>query len=156
MRKSAEDIWAGVGFLAVAAAFGVQYGDAQGVSRVFPEALIAFITAGGVYFVLKGLWRRRAERRANEPAPAGEHTAWRRVAIITVLGVIYALLVTTLGFYTATVLFLIVASVMLDDPGRPMAKKILSGVVLAVLLSTFIWFVFTKLLLVPTPEGILF
>ena len=46
MRKSSSDILAGLGFLAVALAFGVQYEGLTGVSRVFPESLITFIALG--------------------------------------------------------------------------------------------------------------
>ena len=63
MRKSSSDILAGLGFLAVALAFGVQYEGLTGVSRVFPESLITFIALGGIWFVGKGLWRRRSETR---------------------------------------------------------------------------------------------
>lgn len=56
MRKCVMDIWAGVGFLALAALFGVQLGDLTGVSRVYPEALSIFVALGGMYFVFKGGW----------------------------------------------------------------------------------------------------
>lgn len=90
MRKSSSDILAGLGFLAVALAFGVQYEGLTGVSRVFPESLITFIALGGIWFVGKGLWRRRSERGKEGATPGGERTAWRRVAAITVFALCYA------------------------------------------------------------------
>ena len=43
MRKSISDILCGASFLAISAAFGLQYEGLTGVSRVFPESLILII-----------------------------------------------------------------------------------------------------------------
>ena len=109
MRKSSSDILAGLGFLAVALAFGVQYEGLTGVSRVFPESLITFIALGGIWFVGKGLWRRRSERGKEGATPGGERTAWRRVAAITVFALCYAVAITTVGFFVSTGAFLFLA-----------------------------------------------
>ena len=52
MRKSISDILCGASFLAISAAFGLQYEGLTGVSRVFPESLILINRRGWHY----GLW----------------------------------------------------------------------------------------------------
>lgn len=154
MRKSTSDIWAGLGFLAVALAFGVQYDSLVGVSRVFPETLISFIALGGIWFVGKGLWRRRSEdKKAGEE---GEHTSWRRVAIITLFALCYAAAISTLGFFSSTGLFLFLAFLFLDASDRDFGTRIFHGLIFSIVFSLLIWVGFSKLLNVPTPEGLLF
>lgn len=155
MRKSSSDIFAGLGFLVVAFAFGMQYEGLTGVSRVFPEILITFIALGGIWFVGKGLWRRRSEREKSA-APRGESTAWRRVAIITVLALGYAVTIPCVGFFVSTGVFLFLAFFFLDASERDFGTKVLHGVIFSVVFSLLIWVGFVKLLSVPTPEGFLF
>lgn len=155
MRKSSSDIWAGLGFLAVALAFGVQYEGLTGVSRVFPEILITFIGLGGLYFVGKGLWRRRAET-TSAPEAGGEPTAWRRVAAIAAFALLYAVAITTIGFFVSTGAFLFLAFFFLDASERDFGAKVLHGLLFSVVFSLLIWGGFVKLLSVPTPEGLLF
>ncbi len=155
MRKSSSDIWAGLGFLAVSLAFGVQYDGLTGVSRVFPETLISFIALGGIWFVAKGLWRRRAERRESSGAE-GEVTAWRRVAAITGFALCYAVAITTVGFFVSTGAFLFLSFFFLDVSERDFGTKVFHGLLFSVVFSLLIWGGFVKLLNVPTPEGILF
>ena len=59
MRKSISDILCGASFLAISAAFGLQYEGLTGVSRVFPESLILIIAVGGLWFVGKGLYKQQ-------------------------------------------------------------------------------------------------
>lgn len=49
------DLFAGIGFLAIAAAFLVQYEGLEGVSRVFPEVLTKLIGAGRSVFRRQGV-----------------------------------------------------------------------------------------------------
>lgn len=162
MRKCMMDIWAGVGFLALAAAFGVQLGDLSGVSRLFPQSLAIFVALGGAYFILKGgvaLLRERAaaHKAAQDAEESGdaEVVVWPRVGLISVMAVGYALVVKTLGFFASTSLFLFVAFMLLGDRSLALPKRVLFGLVFAAGFCFFIWAGFVKLLNVPTPVGIL-
>lgn len=156
MRKCVMDIWAGVGFLALAALFGVQLGDLTGVSRVYPEALSIFVALGGMYFVFKGGVVLLRERHAvREEADDGESIAWPRVGLISVMAMGYALIVKPLGFFASTSLFLFLSFMLLGDKALPLPKRVLYGLLFAGGFCFLIWGGFVQLLNVPTPVGIL-
>ena len=132
MRKSLSDIFAGLGFLALALVFRIQLGDLSGISRVFPLALIILVGIGGVYFIIKGLYllfREKAQlisgapdaaplaKEVNPTAPTlgDDKVAWRRVFIISVLSIGYALALLPVGFFATTFSFLFLAVVLLGD-----------------------------------------
>lgn len=151
MRKSISDILCGASFLAISAAFGLQYGGLTGVSRIFPESLILIIAVGGLWFVGKGLYKRRGE----SPTDA-EHVAWRKVGYIAAIAAIYAALIGTLGFFSSTTLFIFCSSLLLGDKSRGLGRLAVAGLLYSLFFSLSVWFSFTKLLNVPTPAGFLF
>ena len=159
MRKCLSDTLAGAGFLSLAVVFGVQLGELSGVSRVFPQSLIIFVALGGVYFLIKGgiaLCRERAQDN-NEKTEVGhgeEAVAWRRIWLMSGLGILYAAALKPLGFFTATFLFLVMAVLALGDSGLSPARRVLVTLAFAGLFCLVIWIGFVKLLNVPTPEGL--
>lgn len=156
MRKCIADIGAGVGFLALGAAFGLQLSELTGVSRIFPQALIVVVALGGVYFILKGGVALLRERAAAEPdADAGECISWPRVGQMSALAVGYALVVKTVGFFASTALFLFLSFLLLGDRSASVPRRVLFGVLFAGGFCFVIWAGFVKLLNVPTPVGIL-
>ncbi len=137
------DLFAGIGFLAIAAAFLVQYEGLEGVSRVFPEVLTTLIGAGGAYFVGKGLWRR--SREAAEPE-GGEAVAWCKIGIICATSLCYAVLITTMGFIAGSTL-------ILGDHSRGLPRLARTAIAFAIGFGLLVWAGFTLLLNVPVPEG---
>lgn len=159
MRKYVADILAGAGFLALAAAFGAQLGDLEGISRVFPQSLIILVALGGVYFILKGLFQGRRERKAapaenTGPAAGSERVSWPRIGLITVLAVIYAFCLKPVGFFASIGAFLFLAFMLLSDGTLPPLRKIIYGLLFTGLFCLSIWLGFVQLLNVPTPVGI--
>lgn len=151
MRKSLTDILCGTAFLAISAAFGCQYQGLAGVSRIFPESLIFLISAGGLWFVGKGLYERR-----GESATAPEKVAWKNVGRIAASATVYAAVIGILGFFSSTALFIWCACLLLGDKSRGLGRLAVVGLVYGFLFSLVVWFSFTKLLNVPTPSGVLF
>ena len=100
MRKSTIDFLCGLSFLLISAGFATQMGNLDGVSRVFPQALIVVIALGGLWFVGKGLYLRRKETSDCDDEPV----AWKKVGIIAVFSLIYALSIMNLGFFSSTFL----------------------------------------------------
>ena len=144
------DLFAGIGFLAIAAAFLVQYEGLEGVSRVFPEVLTMLIGAGGAYFVGKGLWRR--SREAAEPE-GGEAVAWCKIGIICATSLCYAVLIPVFGFLVTTMGFIAGSTLILGDHSRGLPRLAQTAIVFAIGFSLLVWAGFTLLLNVPVPEG---
>ena len=145
------DLFAGIGFLAIAAAFLVQYeGLEGGVSRVFPEVLTTLIGAGGAYFVGKGLWRR--SREAAEPE-GGEAVAWCKIGIICATSLCYAVLIPVFGFLVTTMGFIAGSTLILGDHSRGLPRLARTAIVFAIGFGLLVWAGFTLLLNVPVPEG---
>ncbi len=166
MRKSQQDFWAGVIFLVISGAFYVQYDTLTGVSRVFPELLISFIGAGGVYFVLKGIIGELKHKKATAPAPiaqesaghaseAEEKVSWSRIGIISLLSIILVFAVEYVGFFVSTFIFLATAYVLLGNK-KSRYNIFLRAFLFALPFSIGIWILFVKLLSVPTPTGLFF
>lgn len=152
MRKCVTDIWAGVGFIALALVFGVQLGGLTGVSRAFPQSLVILVGIGGLYFIIKGVVMLLRERCAAE---TGEVVVWRRIGLMSVLAMGYALVIKDLGFFASTSLFLFLAFMLLGDAKGSFARRVGLGILFASIFCLCIWVGFVKLLNVPTPTGIL-
>jgi putative tricarboxylic transport membrane protein len=144
------DLFAGIGFLAIAAAFLVQYEGLEGVSRVFPEVLTKLIGTGGAYFVGKGLWRR--SREAAEPE-GGEAVAWCKIGIICATSLCYAVLIPVFGFLVTTMGFIAGSTLILGDHSRGLPRLARTAIAFAIGFSLLVWAGFTLLLNVPVPEG---
>ena len=154
MRSSVIDLAAGVFSLLFAAAFYVQSGELEGVGRQYPMGLVVFILLGGFVLLGQGIHKRLSGR---DPVPAdAEPTAYSRVALITAASVAYVLLISLLGFYMASVIFLFGSAMALNDAGWAWQKSAMAACALTVIMCLAVWLGFTKLLFVPTPEGLLF
>ena len=144
------DFFAGLGFIAIAAAFFVQYEELEGVSRVFPEVLTTLIGAGGAYFVAKGLWR----RRGAAPAGDAEPVAWNKVTLICMASFAYAVVMPMLGFLTGTMIFIACSTLLLGDRSRGWGHLVRTALVFGVGFALLVWGGFTQLLNVPAPTGL--
>lgn len=107
MRKSSTDIFWPPDAFGHGAGFWVQLAELEGVSRVFPQALLVVIALGGFWFVGKGFWQRRRESAQGEEC---EPVAWPKVGLIAALSLVYAALISILGFFCSTLAFLVVAA----------------------------------------------
>ena len=153
MRKSSTDILCCLSFLGIGAAFAIQMAELEGVSRVFPQALLVVIVLGGFWFVGKGFWLRRKEALAEGEQ---EPVAWPKVGIIAALGLVYAVLISILGFFSSTLAFLICAALILGDKAHGMGHLFKVSALYSVVFCALLWVCFVKLLNVPTPTGLLF
>ena len=152
MSKSTAEILAGLGFILLALAFFVQLEATEGISRIFPIALITFISLGGLYCILKGLYLRAKSKDSLNLKTVN----WRRVGKIAALSLIYGLLIPILGFFAATWLFLFFGFILLHTGVERPKIIMLRAFCFAAILSSAIWVGFVWLLNVATPQGVLF
>lgn len=157
MRSRTSDIAAGLATLAIAGVFQAQSGDLDGVSLLFPRMLIIFMTLGGVYIFAAGLLTRPSGvKDVSCEAKTEEPVAVKRVVIIALGAIVYVGVITLLGFYPASVLFLFGMSMILSDSSVKTAKKAMASAVFTAVLCVAVWFGFALLLGVPTPQSVLF
>ena len=154
MRSGVVDLAAGVFSLLFATAFYAQSGELKGVGHDYPLGLIIFIFLGGLYLLALGI-HKRLSGRDSIPVDA-EPTAYSRVAVIAAASIAYVLLISLLGFYTASMFFLFGSAMALNDAGWSWQKSAMAACALTVIMCLAVWLGFAKLLLVPTPEGWLF
>ena len=144
------DLCGGLMLAGLAALFGSQLHELGGLGRMFPQALVIIIGAGGLYLVGKGLWKYRAKYR-HEPFEAASA---KRIVIIVAGSIVYAALTPVLGFYPASGLFLFGMTVCLRDEGVSRKRTAVNGLMLSLVLCASIYMFFTILLNVPTPAVI--
>lgn len=152
MRDSTKDILAAVTTLAIAAAFYFQTGELDGISLYFPRILLIFLTAGSVVLLINALRKMRTEQKESGDEPV----SLSRVALISVGSVAYVVVIPLLGFYPASLLFLVVMGLLLRDKPAGMKKALLATALFTFVLCFCVWGGFSWLLNVPTPESILF
>ena len=152
MCNSNRDILCGLCFLAISAIFALQMHELEDVTLVFPAALLTVIALGGVWFVGKGIY---LKRRDNSSC-ATESVAWKKVAIIAAVALIYAVLLSVLGFFCSTAAFIFCTSMILGDKSKSIGHLAKVSTLYSLIFCLLIWLSFVKLLNVPTPAGIFF
>ena len=152
MCKSNQDILCGLCFLAISAAFALQMQELEDVTRVFPAALLTVIALGGVWFVGKGIYLKRRDNTSCET----ESVAWKKVAIIAAIALIYAVLLSILGFFVSTAAFIFCTSMILGDKNKGILHLAKVSTLYSLIFCILIWLSFVKLLNVPTPTGLFF
>ena len=172
MRSSTTDIAAGAFALFSVAIFYAQITPLRGLARDYPIGLLVFISLGGLYLLGKGIYKRCS---GHEQAPGGtplscgegaalpcskepggeETVAYGRVAVILVLSLAYVYLMTLVGFYIASVIFLFASAMILSDvkDSGGWLKLAFATAIFTAVMCISVWIVFVKFLYVPTPVG---
>ena len=153
MRSSTADIASGAFVFLAAAIFYYQSGELDGISLLFPQLLMGFMTIGGLYLMLKGFV---TKKRDKDFVVNDEPVALKRVAQISLGSIAYAVAIPFLGFYPMTMLFLFGMGMLLNDAAVSTRKSAIMSAMLMVIVTFAVWFGFAVLLSVPTPQSILF
>ena len=157
MCNSNRDILCGLCFLAISAIFALQIHELEDVTLVFPAALLTVIALGGVWFVGKGIYlKRRDNSSCAKESVTKESVAWKKVGIIAAIALIYAVLVSVLGFFCSTAAFIFCTSMILGDKSKSIGHLTKVSTLYSLIFCLLIWLSFVKLLNVPTPAGIFF
>ncbi len=148
-----SDLLSALFTLAAIVPFALQLGDLEGLSKVFPEALLVFMLLGvGALFVSAF----RKGRATGDWALGGDKAQMGRVAFISIASAAYMALMYPIGFYPASALFVFVSALVLHRGEAGRGRDVLVSAFFAVLFCALIYGAFSLLLRVPTPVGILF
>ena len=165
MRSSMSDIAAGGFALLVAAIFYWQSLNLRGMARDYPMGLLTFITLSGIFLLAVGIykyWSGRAPISESAPASCAgppssntEPVAYGRVAFILAVSLVYVFLMTQIGFYLASVIFLFGTGIAMSDvqASGGWKKLALASAIFTAIMCISVWIVFVKFLYVPTPVG---
>jgi putative tricarboxylic transport membrane protein len=115
-------------------------GDSLG-PQLFPTILGSLMAACGAYLVIK-------------PEPAGEQPVLVRRSLIQVLIlcailILYAISLPWLGYLPATFLLVLIAAMIMGE------RSFTQGVVISAVFSAAVFFLFTRVLTIPLPLGLL-
>lgn len=116
--------------------------------RVFPVIISCSLIAVGVLFVIE-TWRRADAGVEVHVAGELQTADHKQAALVVTLLVAYAAVFERVGYIVATTVFLPAVAHVLGS------RRLLRDVVVAVILSVFAFTVFTKLLSIDLPEGVM-
>jgi putative tricarboxylic transport membrane protein len=148
-----SDLLSALFTLALITPFILQFGELEGISLLFPRMLVCFMAVGAL--ALFGMARLKS-KASGDWSLGGDKPHMGRVALISVASVAYIALVYPLGFYPASALFLFCAALCLHRSEGGWTRDVLVSLFFAALLCALVWGGFSRLLRVPTPEGLLF
>ncbi|WP_051534219.1 tripartite tricarboxylate transporter TctB family protein [Desulfitibacter alkalitolerans] len=119
----------------------------------FPQVLIIIVLILSVYQIAASFIKKEAFQPQREKQEKSLQISWNQKYssyIIFIFSVAYAVLITRLGFFISTAIFISTAMWFLG------ARKLTAYVFSTLGISLFIYFLFVMQLKVPLPKGILF
>jgi hypothetical protein len=150
IKNANSDLWAGCIGLALSAAFWFSIDEEiMRLSIMFPKAMIAIMTLISILLLIKGIVKAERQDLFN----VGSN---RRVIITALLFFAWGIGISYLGFFVSSVLAILAQAWYLALARRKVSLPALSlWLVIAAGEVTFFYLIFTRLLHVPLPEGIL-
>jgi len=150
IKNANSDLWAGCIGLALSSAFWFSIDEEiMRLSIMFPKAMIAIMALISILLLVKGILK--AERQ--DLFSVGSN---RRVLITALLFFIWGVAISYLGFFVSSVLAILAQAWYLALARRKVTLPTLAlWLVVAAGEVAFFYLIFTRLLHVPLPEGIL-
>jgi len=150
IKNANSDLWAGCIGLALSIAFWFSIDEEiMRLSIMFPKAMIAIMALISILLLVKGILKAERQDLFN----VGSN---RRVLIIALLFFIWGVAINYLGFFVSSVLAILAQACYLAQARRKVTLPTLAlWLVVAAGEVAFFYLIFTRLLHVPLPEGIL-
>lgn len=134
----------GVGYLLAA----LQIRESTTYSAVGPRFFPNVLGSG---IVLSGVWLFLAPGApGGEDAPQHQPLVWRNIGLMGGIVILYIFLFKPLGYILSTGLVMIAGSLLLSEERRPLRDLLVS-----IGLAVTVYFVFTRLLNINLPEGLI-
>lgn len=120
-------------------------------AQIYPMVVMIILFSLNTLYLVKSVWQMKKEKGhiIDDMGNLFEGFQARQFTIVVVLSVIYLVLISTLGFYCATLVYLIGALFMLKVPK-------LHILITVVCFELLVYGAFTLFLHVPLPTGLLF
>ena len=150
IKNANSDLWAGCIGLALSVAFWFSIDDEiMHLSIMFPKAMIAIMALISILLLVKGILKAERQDLFN----VGSN---RRVLITALLFFIWGVAISYLGFFVSSVLAILAQAWYLALARRKVTLPTLAlWLVVAAGEVAFFYLIFTRLLHVPLPKGIL-
>ena len=150
IKNANSDLWAGCIGLALSVAFWFSIDDEiMHLSIMFPKAMIAIMALISILLLIKGILKAERQDLFN----VGSN---RRVLIIALLFFVWGVAISYLGFFVSSVLAILAQAWYLALARRKVTLPTLAlWLVVAAGEVAFFYLIFTRLLHVPLPKGIL-
>jgi hypothetical protein len=150
IKNANSDLWAGCIGLALSAAFWFSIDEEiMRLSIMFPKAMIAIMALISILLLIKGILKAERQDLFN----VGSN---RRVIITALLFFVWGVAISYLGFFVSSVLAILAQAWYLALARRKVTLPVLAlWLVVAAGEVAFFYLIFTRLLHVPLPEGIL-
>ena len=150
IKNANSDLWAGCIGLALSVAFWFSIDEEiMRLSIMFPKAMIAIMAMIAILLLIKGILKAERQDLFN----VGSN---RRVIITALLFFVWGVAISYLGFFVSSVLAILAQAWYLALARRRVTLTALTlWLVVAAGEVAFFYFIFTRLLHVPLPEGIL-
>ena len=150
IKNANSDLWAGCIGLALSVAFWFSIDEEiMRLSIMFPKAMIAIMALISILLLVKGILKAERQDLFN----VGSN---RRVIITALLFFVWGVAISYLGFFVSSVLAILAQAWYLALARRKVTLPVLAlWLVVAAGEVAFFYLIFTRLLHVPLPEGIL-
>ena len=150
IKNANSDIWAGCIGLALSAAFWFSIDEEiMRLSIMFPKAMIAIMALISILLLVKGILKAERQNLFN----VGSN---RRILVTALLFFIWGVAISYVGFFVSSVLAILAQAWYLALARRKVTLPTLAlWLVIAAGEVAFFYLIFTRLLHVPLPEGIL-
>ena len=150
IKNANSDLWAGCIGLALSAAFWFSIDEEiMRLSIMFPKAMIAIMALISILLLVKGILKAERQDLFN----VGSN---KRVLITALLFFVWGVAISYLGFFVSSVLAILAQAWYLAQARRKVTLPALAlWLAVAAGEVAFFYLIFTRLLHVPLPEGIL-
>ena len=150
IKNANSDLWAGCIGLALSAAFWFSIDEEiMRLSIMFPKAMIAIMALISILLLIKGILKAERQDLFN----VGSN---KRVIVTALLFFVWGVAISYLGFFVSSVLAILAQAWYLALARRKVTLPALClWLVIAAGEVAFFYLIFTRLLHVPLPEGLL-
>ena len=120
--------------------------------RIFPYLAEGIIALCSIIMIFQAHGKEK-DPKAAESKPYLDKAGWTRLGIASALMIIYAILLTVVGFLISTPIMTL-AFIFVLSSGEKVNK--IAAIIITAVLTLGIYFLFTELFSIPLPSGILF